>query len=154
MPLNINRSDVVMKDKDFKKLCHEEPYLPDGFEICNDMPSYNPDFCCFSDDGTYLVYESESGSNKKAHVGAFLEACYAAEQKGANTLYLFFVQKEYKTNITVKQLPTYFRPYVNLMKEKMTGFAIQVYFISDNDFKNLKNKDHSILNLLGRFMTI
>lgn len=142
-----------MKDKVFKRLCLCQPYLPLGYEICGNMPNYRPDFCC-CDNGKYLVYESESGSNKKAHVGAFFEACYAAEKKGASSLYLFFVQKEYKSNITVKQLPDYFRPYVNLMRQKMPNLQINIFFISDLDFIKLRNKSNSVLNLLGCFLQI
>lgn len=142
-----------MKDREFKKLCRNQPYLSEGYTICTDMPDYNPDFCC-NDNGTYLVYESESGSNKKAHVGAFLEACYAAEKKNATSLYMFFVQKEYKKNITVKQLPNYFRPYVDMMRLKMPNLRIRVLFISDLDFKKLKNRNSSILNMLGQFLPV
>lgn len=81
-----------MLDSAFKVFCQQQPFTPPGFSICERLPFYNPDGCCHNN-GEYIFYESESSSNKKTHVGAFLEACQAAKALNASALRLFLCKK-------------------------------------------------------------
>lgn len=142
-----------MLDANFKELCRQQPFTPPNFSNHEKLPFYNPDYYC-QRNGEYIFYESESSSNKKAHVGAFLEACQAAKALNASALRLFFVQKEDSTKITIKQLQNYFTPYVTFMRELMPFLDIKIYFITDIEFEALKETSDSIFNLLDRFLIV
>lgn len=149
---DLDFSGEKMEDKNFKTKYCKGPCVPEKYSICKNLPCYNPDICCCYDDN-YLIYESESSSNRKAHVGAFLEACYAMKQKGASSFQMFFIQKE-APNITVDNLVNYFQPYVRMMSEKMSPLRIEVYFISDINFEKIMEDANSILDVLGQFVKV
>lgn len=142
-----------MLDSAFKVFCQQQPFTPPGFSICERLPFYNPDGCCHNN-GEYIFYESESSSNKKTHVGAFLEACQAAKALNASALRLFFVQKENPPKITVPQLQHYFIPYAAFMRELMPSLDIKIYFITDINFEALNGTSDSIFHILDRFLSV
>jgi len=137
----------AMFDSAFKKFNHN---IASGDRIASkgnnivDEGNYRPDITIEnSHNKVYIIMESERKSERKAFIGALVQAAkYAAEKN--TTMTLVFVMKETGNQTTVAQVSANIRPYYQWLYALGAKQLNSVLLISDTEYDK-SNKANEVL---------